>query len=191
MINPPRFLPLLTAIIDAVDPYGVGHSERVARLAMQLARKAGIKDNTTDMDDLELAALLHDVGKVRVPESIRRIPGKYTFAERAIMKQHSVFGVELLEKVNGGINLNVKLFVKHHHEDWDGTGYPDRLREEAIPWGARNLRIVDSFDSMTHERGYQPPRSKADALQLMIDEQIRQPWADPNLFRIFLEMMKD
>jgi len=191
MINPPRFLPLLTAIIDAIDPYGVGHSERVARLVMQLARRAGIKDNTPEMDDLEIASLIHDIGKVHIPESIRRIPGKYTFAERAIMKQHAIFGVDLLEKANGSISANVKRFVKHHHEDWGGTGYPDRLKGVGIPEGACMIRICDFFDAKTHERGYDPPLSSADALQVMIDEQIRQPWASPELFRLFLEMMHE
>lgn len=191
MINPPRFLPLLTSIIGALDPYGVGHSERVTRLAMQLARKIGIKDNTTEMDELELAGLMHDIGKIGIPESIRRMPGEYTFAERVIMRQHSIIGIEFLEKANGSISPNVKSYVKHHHEDWGGTGYPDRLRETAIPIGARLIRIADFYDAITHQRGYRPPYSRGEALQLMVDEQIRQPWADPELFRLFLEMMKN
>jgi putative nucleotidyltransferase with HDIG domain len=190
MQNPPHFLPLLTSIIGTLDPYGVGHSERVARLAMQLARKAGVKDNTTEMDEIELSALMHDIGKIGIPESIRRMPGEYTFAERIIMKQHPIIGVEFLEKANGSISLNVKKDVKHHHEDWGGTGYPDRLQEDAIPFGARLLRICDFYDALTHQRGYRSPFPKETALQIMIDEQIRQVWADPNLFRLFMEMMK-
>lgn len=190
MINPPRFLPLLTSIIGTLDPYGVGHSERVTRLAMQLARRTGLRDNTPEMDEIELAGLMHDIGKIGIPESIRRMPGKYTFTERIIMKQHPMIGIEFLEKANGSISPNVKLYVKHHHEDWGGTGYPDRLRGEAIPFGARILRICDFYDALTHERGYEPPLSEKDALQLMSDEQVQQVWADPELFRLFLEMME-
>lgn len=191
MQNPPRFLPLLTAIIGDLDPYGVGHSERVTRLSMQLARRAGFKDNTLEMDEIELASLMHDIGKIGIPESIRRMPGEYTFAERIIMKQHTLIGVQYLEKANGTISARVKLYVMHHHENWGGTGYPDRLRGEAIPLGARIIRICDTFDALTHERGYRRAKADKDAVQEMIDEQVRQPWADPNLFRLFLEMVKD
>jgi len=192
MIDPPRFLPLLTSIIGTLDPYGIGHSERVARLAMMLARRSGIRDNTTDMDELELAGLIHDIGKIGIPESIRRMPGEYTFAERIIMKQHPIIGVEFLEKVpNGGMSDNVKKIVKHHHENWGGTGYPDRLRENAIPLGARIIRICDFYDALTHERGYKPPQTKTEAIQTMVDEQIRQVWAEPNLLRLFMEMMAE
>lgn len=191
MQNPPRFLPLLISIIDALDPYGVGHSERVARLVMQLARKTGVRDNTPEMDEYELASLIHDLGKIRVPESIRRMPGEYTLAERVIMRQHPVFGVEFLEKANGSISPNVKLYVRHHHEDWGGTGYPDRLQGEAIPLGARLIRICDFYDAKTHQRGYRPATTKEETLRLMMDEQVRQPWADPNLFRLFLGMIAD
>jgi putative nucleotidyltransferase with HDIG domain len=191
MQNPPRFLPLLISIIDAVDPYGVGHSERVARLVMKLARKAGVKDDTPEMDDLEMAALVHDIGKIRIPESIRRMPGAYTLAERVVMKQHATFGVEFLEKANGSISVDVRKSVMHHHEDWGGTGYPDRLQNDAIPLGARLIRICDFYDALTHQRGYRPPKTNEDALRYMMDEQVRQPWADPDLFRSFLEMMKE
>lgn len=190
MQNPPRFLPLLTSIIDAMDPYSVGHSERVARLAMQLARKAGIRDNTPEMDDIELASLLHDIGKIRVPEAIRRFPGEYMPAERIIMKQHPVFAMEFLEKANGSISPHAKLYVKHHHEDWGGTGYPDRLQGDAIPYGARLIRICDFFDARTHQRGYRPATPPDETLRVMMDEQVRQPWADPKLFRLFIEMME-
>ncbi len=191
MQNPPRFLPLLTAIISDLDPYSVGHSERVARLAMQLARKAGFKDNTADMDEVELAGLMHDIGKIGIPESIRRMPGEYTFAERIIMRQHALIGVGYLEKANGSISPKVKAYVKHHHENWGGTGYPDRLQGDAIPIGARILRICDTYDALTHERGYRRAESNDSALQIMMDEQVRQPWADPELFRIFIAMKRD
>lgn len=191
MQNPPRFLPLLTAIIGDLDPYSIGHSERVTRLAMQLARKVGFKDTTQEMDEIELAGLMHDIGKIGVPESVRRNQGEYTFAERIVMKQHTLIGVHYLEKANGSISAKVKAYVKHHHEDWGGTGYPDRLQGEAIPLGARILRICDYYDAITHERGYRRAESNSSALRIMMDEQIRQVWADPNLFRIFLDTMKD
>lgn len=190
MQNPPRFLPLLTSIIDAMDPHGVGHSERVSRLVLRLARRASIKDNTQEMDEFELASLMHDLGKIQIPEYIRRLPGDYTFAERAIMRQHPLFALDFLEKANGSISANVKLYIKHHHEDWGGTGYPDRLTGDAIPYGARLIRICDFFDARTHQRGYRPALPQAEALGFMMDEQTRQPWADPDLFAIFLNMMR-
>jgi putative nucleotidyltransferase with HDIG domain len=191
MKTPPHFLELLIYIIGIYDPYGNNHSERVTRLAVLLARRSGIKDDTQEMMDIELGCLLHDIGKIGIPESIRRMPGRYTMPERLIMEQHTTIGMEFLLKVpNGGLSQNMKLIVKHHHEDWNGQGYPDGLKGEAIPLGARVLRIPDTYDALTHERGYQRAYSKSEAIQIMVDEQIKNPWADPDLFRLFLEIVK-
>ena len=192
METTPRFMKLLIYLIGIHDPYGVNHSERVTILAMNLARRSGWKDGSQEMTDLELAGLLHDIGKIGIPESIRRMAGRYTLPERTVMQQHVVIGVEFLDKVpNGGLSTAMRLIVKHHHEDWSGQGYPDGLAGEAIPWGARILRICDMFDALTHERGYQPALSKSAALQVMIDQQIKQAWADPELLRVFIGMSKE
>lgn len=190
MEKKPRFLELLMHIIGVFDPYGRDHSERVAELSVKLARRAGIRDGTPEMDDIELAALLHDIGKIGIPENIRRMPGKYTGPERMIMQTHSIIGMEFLLMVpNGGLSHEMKLDVKHHHENWNGTGYPDQLSGRAIPMGARLIRICDYFDALTHDRGYRIALTKEDAINTMIEKQIESQWADPDLFRLFLEMM--
>ena len=143
------------------------------------------------MLDLELAGMLHDIGKIGIPESIRRMPGRYTLPERMLMQQHSLIGVEFLEKVpNGDLSPTLRLIVRHHHEDWSGQGYPDGLEGENIPWGSRVIRICDTYDALTHERGYQPAYSKEMAISVMKEQQVKLPWADPVLLRLFIEMMK-
>lgn len=188
---PPQFLELLTYIIGTFDPYGNSHSERVTHMALALAKRAGVEDGSQEMEDIKLAGLLHDIGKIGIPESIRRMPGRYTLPERMIMETHPVIGMEFLMKVpNGGLSKEMKLIVRHHHEDWSGHGYPDQLVGEAIPFGSRVIRIGDFYDAVTHERGYQPALNREDALQLMIEQQLKREWADPNLFRIFIDMVK-
>lgn len=191
MTEPPRFLPLLTYIIGIYDPYGIRHSERVTLLVMDLAKRAGVQESTQEMTDIYLAAMLHDIGKIGIPESVRRMPGRYTDPERLIMQQHSVIGINLLERVpNGGLSQEMRAIVRHHHEDWSGQGYPDGLAGEQIPFGARIVRICDTFDALTHERGYQRAFLKHQAISEMKAQQVELPWADPNLLRLFIEMMK-
>ena len=103
---------------------------------------------------IEAAALLHDMGKLAIPEHILNKPGKLTPAEMEKMKRHAAIGADILSSID--FPYPVVPIVRHHHENWDGTGYPDRIRGHAIPMGARVLSVVDCFDALTSDRPYRP-----------------------------------
>jgi HD-GYP domain-containing protein (c-di-GMP phosphodiesterase class II) len=136
--------------------------------------------------------LIHDLGKIKVPASILRITGKYLPSEFETMSHHSMHGYDMLMNiVNGTINTNVALFVKYHHKDFSGAGYPkDEVYGNQIPFGARVIRIADSYDAMTHDRGYRLALDLPGALQDLIDYQIKYTCYDPDLLRLFLVMQR-
>jgi HD-GYP domain-containing protein (c-di-GMP phosphodiesterase class II) len=173
------------------DPYGVSHGERVAELTLKLAERSG-KFDKQEMHDLELAGYLHDIGKIGLPESIRRNPGRLNDAERAMVELHPVLGDRILAMVmNGTINKFVRDVVKHHHENWDGSGYPDGLKGEDIPLGSRMIRVCDFYDALTHVRGYAPAKTPEESIEYMVREQTIAKWADPIVLGQFVAMMKD
>jgi HD-GYP domain-containing protein (c-di-GMP phosphodiesterase class II) len=191
-MSEPSLLPLLQYIIGMYDPYGVGHSARVKTLCLRLARLAGIEEESQLMTDLGTAADLHDIGKIGIPEYIRRLPGQYLAAERMLMEQHPIIGEKILLKAsNGYINADVCKIVRHHHENWSGNGYPDGLKEDEIPLASRIIRICDWYDARTNVRGYQSALDRVGTLQHMTDHQIQIVWADPELLRLFLQMMTE
>ena len=148
----------LTAAIDAKDPYTCGHSERVALLARQIALAMGLDE--AEADRIRTAGIVHDVGKIGVPESVLCKPGKLTDQEFAAIKLHPEIGHRILR---GVVLLEHTLpGVLHHHERFDGKGYPHRLSGEAIPLQARIIGIADTFDAMSSSRSYRPalPREK-------------------------------
>lgn len=187
-----KILHLLKKLLSEFDPYGVEHGERVAELSVRLAKAAGIDANSQLLHDIQTAALIHDVGKVGVPESVRRQQGKFLPSERTAMELHVIYGAELLELViNGTINRRVVDFVKFHHKDFSGGGYPaDPMQGNEIPIGARIIRICDTYDAMGHDRGYRQGLPPASCLQEMVDDQIKSLLFDPDLFRLFLEIMR-
>ena len=130
----------LATAIDAKDEVTHGHIRRVQLGAMGLARELGVKDTET-LKALEAAALLHDTGKIAIPEHILNKPGKLTPAEYDKMKLHAPIGAEILSAID--FPYPVVPMVRHHHENWDGTGYPDRIAGTDIPIGARILSVVD------------------------------------------------
>jgi putative two-component system response regulator len=161
------------------------HCYRVGRLAKELALKKGMDDDMCTL--IDLSARLHDIGKLRVPDSILLKPGRFTAEERAIMTQHCAHGVELIGE--GGL---AQLFVAqeialNHHERWDGTGYPNRRQGNMIPLAARVATIADVFDALTHRRCYKPAWSVEDALQEIA--RLRGRHFDPELTDIFLELV--
>ncbi len=142
----------LVSTLDAKDPYTRGHSERVARIARRLGEELGLP--TRDLDDLYLAGLLHDIGKIGVSDQILQKIEPLTADEFAEIKKHPVIGYELLSPVR---RLQPILpGVRHHHEAWNGRGYPDRLAGEDIPLMARIIAVADSFDAMISDRPYRP-----------------------------------
>lgn len=140
----------LTVTIDARDPYTYGHSERVARVAVRLGQELGLPPPA--VSDLYLAGLLHDIGKIGIDDSLLRKPGKLTPDEFRQVQAHVTIGDRIISTIQHFSNLRPG--VRHHHEAFDGTGYPDRLAGPAIPRMARVLAVADAFDAMLYARPY-------------------------------------
>lgn len=160
----------LATAIDAKDQVTHGHIRRVQRFALGLARKVGVQDKL-QLQALEAAALLHDMGKIAVPEHILNKPSKLTAGEFEKMKLHASIGADILSSIK--FPYPVVPIVRHHHENWDGTGYPDGLRGTEIPFGARILAVVDCFDALTSDRPYRPRMSDADAISILMERRGR------------------
>jgi diguanylate cyclase (GGDEF)-like protein/putative nucleotidyltransferase with HDIG domain len=139
----------LARAVDARDVYTGSHSQRVAELAARTARRLGLPEE--DVELTRLAASLHDLGKLAVPEEILRKPGPLTEPERIVLERHPQIGFRMLESL--GVDP-VAEWVLHHHERWDGSGYPDGLPGDQIPLGARIIFVADAYDAMTSERVY-------------------------------------
>jgi diguanylate cyclase (GGDEF)-like protein/putative nucleotidyltransferase with HDIG domain len=139
----------LARAVDARDVYTGSHSQRVADLAARTARRLGLPDEEVELT--RLAASLHDLGKLAIPEEILRKPGPLTEPERMVLERHPQIGFRMLESL--GVDP-VADWVLHHHERWDGSGYPDGLPGERIPLGARIIFVADAYDAMTSERVY-------------------------------------
>jgi diguanylate cyclase (GGDEF)-like protein/putative nucleotidyltransferase with HDIG domain len=149
----------LAKAVDARDAYTGSHSERVSDLAARIAARLGADAEQVELT--RLAASLHDLGKLAIPEEILRKPGALTESERLVLQRHSQIGFRMLESL--GVDP-VADWVLYHHERWDGTGYPDRLQGEEIPLGARIIFVADAYDAMTSERVYRRRLSTGDAL---------------------------
>jgi putative nucleotidyltransferase with HDIG domain len=154
----------LAMAIDAKDQITHGHIRRVQTYAIGLAKALGVAD-TKVIRAIEAAALLHDMGKLAVPEHILNKPGKLTASEYERMKLHASVGAQILSAID--FPYPVVPIVRHHHENFDGTGYPDRLRGEDIPLGARIMAVVDCYDALTSDRPYRPALCDAEALAII------------------------
>ena len=150
--------------IDAKDQITHGHIRRVQIYAVELARELGVKDDKL-IKAIEAAALLHDMGKLAVPEHILNKPGKLTPGEFEKMKLHASVGAQILSAIE--FPYPVVPIVRHHHENWDGSGYPDGLAGMDIPIGARILSVVDCFDALTSDRPYRPKLADEEALRML------------------------
>jgi putative nucleotidyltransferase with HDIG domain len=156
----------LAQAVDARDQVTHDHIRRVQKNAMQLAGALGISDEA-QLRALEAAALLHDTGKLAIPEHILNKPDKLTPTEFEMMKLHSTIGADILAPID--FPYPVVPIVRHHHENWDGSGYPDGLRGEDIPIGARIIAVVDCFDALTSDRPYRRALSAERALRIIQD----------------------
>jgi putative nucleotidyltransferase with HDIG domain len=156
----------LAMAIDAKDQITHGHIRRVQTYAVALAKSMGVSDEK-HIRAIEAAALLHDMGKLAVPEYILNKPGPLTPTEFEKMKLHASVGADILSAIE--FPYPVVPIVRHHHENWDGTGYPDGLSGASIPIGARILSVVDCFDALTSDRPYRPRLPDRDALKILWD----------------------
>jgi putative nucleotidyltransferase with HDIG domain len=173
----------LATAIEAKDGVTSDHIHRVQTYAMGLARAIGVTDPLT-LQAIEAAALLHDTGKIAIPEHILNKPGKLTTVEFETMKSHVDVGADILSSID--FPYPVVPIVRAHHENWDGSGYPNGLRREDIPIGARILSVVDCFDALTSDRPYRPAMSEADSLAVLMDR--RGTMYDPSVVDMFLKV---
>jgi putative nucleotidyltransferase with HDIG domain len=165
----------LAMAVDAKDQVTHGHIRRVQKYAVGLANALGVHDEAL-LKAVEAAALLHDMGKLAVPEYILNKPGRLTEAEFEKMKLHASVGADILSAID--FPYPVVPIVRHHHESWDGSGYPDGLRGTDIPIGARILSVVDCFDALTSDRPYRRRLSNEDALAILNERKgtMYDPW---------------
>jgi len=154
----------LAMAVDAKDQITHGHIRRVQVYATQLAQRLGVTDEQ-QLKAIEAAALLHDMGKLAIPEYILNKPGKLTAAEFEKMKRHADIGADLLSSIS--FPYPVVPIVRHHHENWQGTGYPSGLSGHDIPLGARILSVVDCFDALTSDRPYRPRLSDEESFSIL------------------------
>jgi diguanylate cyclase (GGDEF)-like protein/putative nucleotidyltransferase with HDIG domain len=173
----------LAMAIDAKDQVTHGHIRRVQAHATSLAKEVGVRDENL-LKAIEAAALLHDMGKLAVPEHILNKPGKLTEAEFEKMKLHASVGADILSAID--FPYPVVPIVRHHHENWDGTGYPAGIRATAIPIGARILAVVDCFDALTSDRPYRPRLPDSEALAILRAR--RGTMYDPMIVDAFLKV---
>src|SRR5207344_572725 len=176
----------LAMAIDAKDQVTHGHIRRVQAQATDLAREVGVRDEKL-LKAIEAAALLHDMGKLAVPEYILNKPGRLTQAEFEKMKLHASVGADILSAID--FPYPVVPIVRHHHEYWDGKGYPDGLRGTDIPIGARILSVVDCFDALTSDRPYRPRLSDEEALNILLER--RGSMYDPLIVDTFVRVHRE
>ena len=173
----------LAMAIDAKDQVTHGHIRRVQTQATSLAKEVGVRDENL-LKAIEAAALLHDMGKLAVPEYILNKPGKLTEAEFEKMKLHASVGADILSAID--FPYPVVPIVRHHHENWDGSGYPAGIRGTDIPIGARILSVVDCFDALTSDRPYRPKLSDEEALAILKER--RGTMYDPMIVDTFFKV---
>lgn len=171
--------------VEAKDPYTRGHSDRVSEYSVLIGKYLGLSDE--DLHILRIGGLFHDIGKIGIPDSILLKPGKLTPDEYSEIKNHPAIGVHILS--NAAIFKNIIPVVKHHHERYDGLGYPSKLKGDDIPYLARIAAVADTFDAMTSKRTYR------DSLDLsIVKEEIeknRRIQFDPQIADVFLDILKN
>jgi len=165
----------LAGAIDAKDTYTRGHNQRVAELSVEIGRELGLEPRA--LKALEYGGILHDVGKIGVPEQVLKKDQPLTPAEMDIMRQHPAIGAEIVRGVD--FLREAGAAIRSHHERWDGMGYPDGLAGEAIPLVARIVNIADTWDACTTTRPYQPALSNGEALAIL--QRLRGSQIDPRV----------
>jgi PAS domain S-box-containing protein/putative nucleotidyltransferase with HDIG domain len=171
--------------LDAKSPWTKGHSERVAMIAKEIAKKMGFDEE--ELKKLWLAGILHDIGKIATYDYLLDKPGKLTKEEFEIVKKHPGQGAKILQEIKQ--LKEIIPFIRHHHERLDGRGYPDGLKGDDIPIYARIMHVADSYDSMTSDRPYRPAPSQEYAVSEFIKHKGTQ--FDPQVVEAFLDILDD
>jgi len=175
----------LARSIEGKDPYTQGHCERLADYSARLGEHMRLP--AEEIKALRRAGIVHDIGKVAVPDSILLKPSRLTRSEQMILRLHPLVGERICASLKS-FQLVLPI-IRHHHEKMDGSGYPDRLRGKQIPLAARVLQIVDVYDALSTQRPYKPALSAAAALDVMKNE-VKKGWWDPEVFAAFEELMR-
>ena len=171
--------------VESRDPYTEGHCERLSRYASELGAHLGLGED--ELVALKRGGFLHDLGKVAIPDSVLKKHGALTGDEWELMRQHPEIGENICRPLR---SLRLVLpIIRHHHEHWDGSGYPDGLAGEEIPLLARILQVVDVYDALRTERPYKPARSHEDSYKVMLAEAEIGLW-DPRLVEEFFSMLE-
>jgi putative nucleotidyltransferase with HDIG domain len=178
-------LDALTRVMTSRDGSTAAHARRVQGYAGALAREICAADEIL-IDAVQTAALLHDIGKLAIPDRVLHKPGPLTREEYEQVKLHAVIGGDMLDSIDFPGPL--ALIVRHHHENWDGTGYPDGLSGDHIPLGARLLAIVDCYDALTSERPYRKGLPHDRALKMIVER--RSTSFDPRVCDAFLRIVQ-
>lgn len=174
----------LAATIDAKDMYTLGHSQRVSQYAVAIAK--GMKLPEDEIENLTYIALLHDIGKIAVPEYLLNKPSKLSDDEYNVMKYHAEYGAEIVKKIKF---LKGYEIIRNHHEHFDGSGYPDKLAGDRIPLAARIITIADSFDAMTSDRPYRKALSVKEAFLEL--EKYKNKQFDSKIVDLFIKVYPD
>ncbi|MGB4781620.1 HD-GYP domain-containing protein [Candidatus Methylomirabilis sp.] len=171
--------------VEAKDPYTQGHCERLAAYSVALGRKLGLPPE--ELTALDRGGALHDLGKIGIPDAILLKTSGLSETEWTIMREHTVIGERICQSLRS--LQRVLPIIRHHHERWDGSGYPDGLVGEAIPLTARILQVVDIFDALRTARPYKPALSIKTACDILRDE-VARGWRDPGVVESFIELVE-
>jgi response regulator RpfG family c-di-GMP phosphodiesterase len=180
-----EFAKVLAYTLEEKDPYTSGHSERVCYYSDFISKRLSL--SARERGELQIASYLHDIGKIGISNRFINKKGTLTPTDWAVIKQHTKKSIELLVPLN--LSSNIISYIQHHHERYDGTGYPDGLGGEQIPLGARIIAISDSYDSMTSDRPYRKPLTNGDAKSELLKNAGKQ--FDPKLVALFLDVLKE
>ena len=175
-------LEALASLVDAKDSYTGEHSKNVSQYVSIICENINC-DIKKGRDEVKIAATFHDLGKIGIPDSILNKAGKLAKDEYEIMKTHPVIGADVIKKID---EFNqVSNIIRHHHERWDGTGYPDGLKGTEIPFGSQIISIADTYDAIVSDRIYRKSRGKDEAIKILIEEKGKQ--FNPELVDVFIK----
>ncbi len=182
-----QLVEVLATALDERDKYTHGHSRRVTSMSLQIA--ALMKLNFEEIELLRLSGILHDIGKIGISDNILLKPGKLTNEEYQLIKEHPSKGARILSQIDDPKIKKITRIIKHHHERYDGKGYPDGLKGKEIPLYSRIIAVADSYDAMTSDRPYRKGMDSDQAIKKMRNGSGTQ--FDPELLKYFLELFKN